>query len=54
LASVSVITILLPYFAVCVSAYKIFFDEYKTKIIAIIGAFSVLSIFIIYFIIPFF
>ena len=54
LATISVITILLPYFAICLSAYKIFFDEYKTKIIAIIGAFSVMTIFAIYFLIPLF
>jgi hypothetical protein len=45
-ASVSVITTLLPYFVVCLSAYKIFFDEYKTKIIAFIVAFSVMTIFV--------
>ena len=54
LASISVITTLLPYFFVCLSAYKIFFDDYKTKIISSLGAFSVFAIFIIYFAIPFF
>jgi amino acid transporter len=54
LASISVITILLPYFFVCLSAYKIFFDDYKTKIIASFGAFSVFAIFALYFVIPFF
>lgn len=54
LASISVITTLLPYFFVCLSAYKIFFDDYKTKIISSLGAFSVFAIFIVYFAIPFF
>jgi amino acid transporter len=54
LASISVITILLPYFFVCLAACRIFFDDYRTRIIAIIGAFSVFTIFIIYFVIPFF
>ncbi|HEX6294222.1 MAG TPA: APC family permease [Nitrososphaeraceae archaeon] len=54
LASISVITTLLPYFFVCLSAYKIFFDDYKTKIISSIGAISVFAIFIVYFAIPFF
>ncbi len=54
LASISVITTLLPYFFVCLSAYKIFFDDYKTKIISSLGAFSVFAIFIFYFAIPFF
>ena len=54
LASISVITILLPYFFICLSAYKIFSDDYKTKIIASLGAFSVFAIFTIYFLIPLF
>ena len=54
LASISVIIILLPYFFICISAYKIFFDDYKTKIISSLGAFSVFAIFIVYFAIPFF
>lgn len=54
LASISVITTLLPYFFVCLSAYKIFFDDYKTKIISSLGAFLVFAIFIFYFAIPFF
>ena len=54
LANISVITTLLPYFFVCLSTYKIFFDDYNTKIIASICAFSVFTIFTIYFAIPFF
>jgi len=54
LASISVIIILLPYFFICISAYKIFFDDYKTRIISSIGASSVFVIFAIYFISPFF
>ena len=54
LASISVIIILLPYFFICISAYRIFFDDYKTRLISSIGAFSVFAIFAIYFISPFF
>lgn len=54
LASISVIIILLPYFFICISAYKIFFDDYKTRLISSIGASSVFLIFAIYFISPFF
>ena len=54
LASISVIIILLPYFFICIAAYKIFFDDYKTRLISSIGASSVFLIFALYFISPFF
>ncbi len=50
LASISVITILLPYIFICLSTYKIF-DEIKIKIIASIGALTTFAILVIYFVI---
>jgi amino acid transporter len=45
LASVSVVTILLPYIFICLSAYKLFSDM-KIRLVAAIGAFSTLAILI--------
>lgn len=50
LAIISVIATLLPYVFVCLSAYKIFLDDNKTKVIAGIGLLSTFAIFTIYFI----
>jgi amino acid transporter len=50
LASISVVATLLPYVFVCLSAYKVFFDDNKTRFIACIGALSTSAIFAIYFI----
>lgn len=50
LASISVIATLLPYVFVCLSAYKIFSDDNKTRFIASAGALSTFAIFVIYFI----
>jgi len=45
LASISVVTILLPYIFICLSAYKLFNDR-KIRLVAAIGAFTTLAILI--------
>lgn len=50
LANIAVVSTLLPYIFVCISAYKIFHNK-KTKFIASIGAVSTSIIFAVYFLI---
>jgi len=45
LASISVVTILLPYIFICLSAYKLFSDR-KIRLVAVIGALTTLAILI--------
>jgi amino acid transporter len=49
LASIAVITILLPYIFICFSAYKLF-NERKVRLVSGIGALTTLAILVIYFI----
>lgn len=51
LASISVVTTLLPYIFICLAAYKLF-HERKIRLVAGIGAFSTLAILVTYFISP--
>lgn len=50
LASLSVITILLPYIFICLSVYKLFKDT-KIRLVAAIGALTTLAILVIYFVV---
>ncbi len=49
LADISVIATLIPYGFVCLSAYKMFYDNTRIRIIAAAGALSTFAIIVIYF-----
>lgn len=49
LASISVIATLVSYAFICVSAFKIFSDDSRTKFIGGIGALTTLAFLVIYF-----
>jgi amino acid transporter len=48
LASISVITTLLPYIFICLSAYRLFIEK-KIRLIAGIGAITTIAILILFF-----
>jgi amino acid transporter len=49
LADISVIATLFPYGFICLSAYKIFYDNMRIRIVAAGGALSTFAIIVIYF-----